>query len=76
LLKEKTLVVGLGEVGRAIFDLLKESRKFEVYGLDLDKTKMKDIEQTAIPNKIAVTIQPGSHYHKQHCPAWNNDEHK
>jgi UDP-N-acetyl-D-mannosaminuronate dehydrogenase len=52
--KEKTLVVGLGEVGRAIFDLLKESRKFEVYGLDLDKTKMKDIEQTAIPNKIAV----------------------
>ena len=52
--KEKTLVVGLGEVGRAIFDLLKESGKFEVYRLDLDKAKMKDIKQTVIPKKIAV----------------------
>ena len=52
--KEKVLVIGLGEVGTAIFDLLKESGKFEVYGLDLDKTKMKELKQTSIPNEIAV----------------------
>jgi saccharopine dehydrogenase-like NADP-dependent oxidoreductase len=51
--KEKTLVIGLGEVGKAIFDLLEESGKFEVHGVDLDKTKMKDIKQTAIPSKTA-----------------------
>lgn len=52
--KEKVLVIGLGEVGRAIFDLLKESGRFEVYGLDLDKAKMQEIGQTSLPNKVDV----------------------
>ena len=30
LTEEKVLVVGLGEVGRTLFELLKESEKFEV----------------------------------------------
>ncbi|MEM2971962.1 MAG: GDP-mannose dehydrogenase [Candidatus Bathyarchaeia archaeon] len=39
--KEKVLVVGLGEVGMPLFELLRESGHFEVYGLDIDKTKMQ-----------------------------------
>ncbi|MGQ9507587.1 MAG: GDP-mannose dehydrogenase [Candidatus Bathycorpusculaceae bacterium] len=41
--KEKVLVVGLGEVGMPLFELLRESGHFEVYGLDIDKTKMKKL---------------------------------
>jgi UDP-N-acetyl-D-mannosaminuronate dehydrogenase len=41
LAKEKVLVVGLGEIGHALFDLLKEEDRFIVYGLDLDETKMR-----------------------------------
>jgi len=52
--KEKVLVIGLGEVGTAIFSLLKESGKFEVYGLDLDKAKMKELKQTSIPSEIVI----------------------
>jgi UDP-N-acetyl-D-mannosaminuronate dehydrogenase len=52
--KDKILVVGLGEVGTAMFDLVKESGKFEAYGLDLDKTKMKDLKQRALPEKTNV----------------------
>jgi UDP-N-acetyl-D-mannosaminuronate dehydrogenase len=44
--KEKVLVVGLGEVGRPLFELLKESGKFEVYGFDLDAEKMRSIGQS------------------------------
>ena len=47
---DKILVVGLGEVGTAVFDLVKESGKFEAYGLDLDKTKMKDLKQSLARN--------------------------
>lgn len=52
--KQKVLVVGLGEVGRAIFDLLKESGLFEVYGLDLDRQKMREIGQNSLPNEVDV----------------------
>jgi len=41
--KEKVLVVGLGEVGRPLFELLKECRKFDVYGYDLNEDKMRDV---------------------------------
>jgi UDP-N-acetyl-D-mannosaminuronate dehydrogenase len=36
------LVVGLGEIGATIFGILKDSKKFKVYGLDLDKKKMEE----------------------------------
>lgn len=52
--KEKVLVIGMGEVGRAIFDLLQESGKFEVYGLDINKAKMKGIRQKAPPDTTDV----------------------
>ena len=41
--REKVLVVGLGEVGRALFELLKESGKFDVYGFDVDEDKMRSV---------------------------------
>jgi len=53
--REKVLVVGLGEVGRALFELLKESGRFEVYGFDLDANKMREIGQSAVlPEKVDV----------------------
>jgi UDP-N-acetyl-D-mannosaminuronate dehydrogenase len=41
--KEKVLIVGLGEVGHALFDLFKESGKFEVQGFDVDKEKIRSV---------------------------------
>ncbi|MEM3695956.1 MAG: GDP-mannose dehydrogenase [Candidatus Bathyarchaeia archaeon] len=38
--KESVLIVGLGEVGHALFELFKESGKFDVYGFDVDEEKM------------------------------------
>lgn len=53
--KENVLIVGLGEVGVALFELFKESRKFEVHGFDLDKEKMRKIaETTYLPKKVDV----------------------
>jgi UDP-N-acetyl-D-mannosaminuronate dehydrogenase len=52
--KDKILVIGLGEVGTAMFDFVKESGRFEAYGLDLDKTKMKDLWQKTLPGTTNV----------------------
>ncbi|MEM3700274.1 MAG: GDP-mannose dehydrogenase [Candidatus Bathyarchaeia archaeon] len=55
LVKEKVLVVGLGEVGRALFELLRESGRFEVYGFDLDADKMRRAGQTGVlPSEVDV----------------------
>lgn len=48
------LVVGLGEVGRAIFELLKESKKFEVFGFDINEEKMHAVGQKTLPNQVDV----------------------
>jgi len=48
------LVVGLGEVGRSLFELLKESKKFEVYGWDVDEKKMQDVQQGGLPKEVDV----------------------
>jgi len=54
LVKEKVLVVGLGEVGRTLFELLKESGKFTVYGTDMDKERMRTVGQTELPKEVDV----------------------
>jgi len=41
--KESVLIVGLGEVGHALFELFRENGNFEVYGYDLDANKMRSI---------------------------------
>jgi UDP-N-acetyl-D-mannosaminuronate dehydrogenase len=54
LTKEKVLVIGLGEIGQALFELLKEEDSFTVYGLDLDQTKMRATGQdkNKLPSKV------------------------
>lgn len=42
-MKETVLIAGLGEVGYALFELCKETGKFDVYGFDVDKEKMQKI---------------------------------
>jgi len=54
LVKEKVLIVGLGEVGHALYELLKECGKFLVYGLDVDETKMRSIPHESIPDDVDV----------------------
>jgi UDP-N-acetyl-D-mannosaminuronate dehydrogenase len=46
--------VGLGEIGRPLFELLKEEGSFAVYGLDLDEAKMRAVSQdkSAMPNTV------------------------
>jgi UDP-N-acetyl-D-mannosaminuronate dehydrogenase len=45
LIKEKVLVVGLGEIGRPMFEILHESEMFSVYGIDINKKRMRDLKQ-------------------------------
>jgi UDP-N-acetyl-D-mannosaminuronate dehydrogenase len=53
--KNSVLIVGLGEVGSALFELFKESGKFEVYGLDSDKKKTRKITGTTeLPKTVDV----------------------
>jgi UDP-N-acetyl-D-mannosaminuronate dehydrogenase len=40
------LVIGLGEIGGTVFDILKESGNFQLYGVDVDGAKMKDAGAT------------------------------
>jgi len=54
LTEEKVLVVGLGEVGRAIFEVLKESKRFNAYGFDVTESKMREIGQTALPEEVDI----------------------
>ena len=43
---QKVLVAGLGEIGGTVFNILKESNMFELYGVDLDKKKMEEQNAT------------------------------
>lgn len=52
--KEKVLVVGLGEVGIPLYELLKETAVFDVYGLDIDKEKTRRLNQAALPSSIDI----------------------
>lgn len=55
MVKQRVLVVGLGEVGRALYELLKECGKFDVYGFDLDEEKMYSvIGRVELPSAVDV----------------------
>ena len=53
---EKILVIGLGEIGRTLFETLKKSNNFDVYGLDINEKRMSVIKQkqSVIPPKIDI----------------------
>jgi UDP-N-acetyl-D-mannosaminuronate dehydrogenase len=53
--KESVLIVGLGEVGNALFELFRDSGRFEVHGFDLEKEKMLKITGTSeLPRAVEV----------------------
>jgi UDP-N-acetyl-D-mannosaminuronate dehydrogenase len=55
LTKETVLIIGLGEIGYTLFELLTEQKKkFDVYGLDKDHPKMRELGQNRknFPNQI------------------------
>ncbi|MEM3549555.1 MAG: GDP-mannose dehydrogenase [Candidatus Bathyarchaeia archaeon] len=55
MVRKRVLVVGLGEVGRPLLELLRESGKFDVYGYDLNENRMLDVGQPAsVPNNFDV----------------------
>jgi len=41
---QNAVAVGLGEIGGTIFSILKESKKFKVYGVDLDRKIMEEYD--------------------------------
>ncbi len=52
--KETVLIIGLGEIGHTLFALTNDAKNsFDVYGLDLDQTKMQDLNQ----NRKNVPLQ-------------------
>ena len=55
LTKETVLIIGLGEIGHTLFALFNDAKKsFDVYGLDLDQTKMQELGQSRknVPDRI------------------------
>lgn len=54
--KESVLIVGLGEVGRPLYELLNGNPNFDVYGFDLNEKKMREIGQhkSDFPSKFNV----------------------
>jgi UDP-N-acetyl-D-mannosaminuronate dehydrogenase len=55
LAKEEVLILGLGEIGHTLFTLFKDAKDiFDVYGLDLDQVKMRELGQNRknFPSKI------------------------
>ena len=53
---ETVLVIGLGEIGRTLFEIIAESKSFDVYGLDIDNEKMRVLDQNHnnIPSSIDI----------------------
>jgi UDP-N-acetyl-D-mannosaminuronate dehydrogenase len=54
LTKETVLVVGLGEVGYALFELLEESGRFIVYGFDIDRQRMRAVQRAELPKRVGT----------------------
>lgn len=49
------MVIGLGEVGLPLFEILKECGKFDVCGYDLDKSRMQDVVKLAdLPGNLDI----------------------
>ena len=56
LTKETVLIVGLGEIGSTLLELLKETNRFAVYGLDSDIAKVLAANQRPdeLPKKVDI----------------------
>lgn len=54
MITEKVLVIGLGEVGLPLYELLVESRNFMVHGYDKNEDIMHKLDQKERPKKVDV----------------------
>ncbi len=52
--KRRVMVLGLGEVGHPLFQLLNDCGRFRVYGWDIDEKKMSTIKQGTFPQEVEV----------------------
>lgn len=52
--KEKIVVVGLGEVGKTLFEIITESGNFDVYGFDIREQIMKQLNQGSPPKEVDI----------------------
>jgi len=52
--RERVLVLGLGEVGRPLYDILIESGAFSVFALDSNIDKMREAEATVPTGRVDV----------------------
>ncbi len=53
---QNVLVVGLGEIGSTVYSVLKESGKFKLYGVDIEKKKMEECEAQEPPIEGQVDV--------------------
>ena len=49
----KVLIVGLGEVGRPLFELIRETGKYETFGYDVDPSKIPE-GQASLPREVDI----------------------
>ena len=52
--KNKIVVVGLGEVGKTLYELLNESDNFDVYGFDIREELMSGLNQGPPPKNVDI----------------------
>ena len=50
---DTVLVIGLGEIGKPLYDIIKESGHYRTYGYDIDRKKIP-VEQDNIPEEIDI----------------------
>lgn len=48
------LVVGMGEIGRPLFEIISESKKYNVYGFDIDESKCSENIKNINNNSIDI----------------------
>ena len=51
---KSVLIIGLGEIGRPLYEIIIESGRFRVYGLDIDAEKMRMINAHTPKEKVDV----------------------
>ncbi len=57
----RVLVLGLGEVGKPIYDIIVESSKYEVYGFDIDEKKtIHKFNEIPVPEDVLHVCYPCS----------------
>jgi UDP-N-acetyl-D-mannosaminuronate dehydrogenase len=54
LAKKIVLIVGLGEVGSSLYEIIRQNKKFEVYCFDIDENKIRNIKKNKLPQEVDI----------------------